>query len=89
MQRDEVDDEDVATPRGNHVEVCQRAQRRVQQRSGLDTLDPQEVGQDQREDSNTLVIERASDGTRDVTGHNRDRSGSQQASRLLENKKKM
>lgn len=67
VQRDQVDDEDVASPRGHHVEVGQRAHGSPEERAGVDRLDPAVVGEDEGEDGNAFVIKRTSDRTRDVT----------------------
>jgi hypothetical protein len=62
----QVDDEHVASPRRHHVKVRQRSRRTPEQRAGLDTAYPQKVRNDQCEDGNAFVIERASNRARDV-----------------------
>lgn len=40
MQRNQVDEKDVATPAGDHVEVGQRTAGRPENRAGLYRFDP-------------------------------------------------
>lgn len=68
VQRQQVGDEDVASPRRNHVSVEEGSQSTPGDGAQLQTLDPQEEGEDQQEDGNGLVVVTASNGTRDVAG---------------------
>lgn len=67
MQRDKIDNEYITSPCGHHVKVCEGSQTRPEEGTSLHGLDPQIVGQQQREDGYTFVIVRTSDGTGNVT----------------------
>lgn len=67
MQRDEVDDEDVATPRRDHVEVGQGSSGGPHDRACFDRLDPQEVGEEKSKDCDPFVVVRTGYGARDVS----------------------
>ena len=56
VQWNEVDDEDVAAPRRHHVEVRQGSSRSPHHRARLHRLDPQVVGEEERENGNALVV---------------------------------
>lgn len=79
VKRNQVDEEHVATPRGDHVEVGERASGRPQHAAGLHRTNPQPVGQEHAENGNAFVIVRASDRARNVAGHDRNETGSDQA----------
>lgn len=68
MQGQQVGDEDVSTPRADHVSVEQRRQTTPHDASNLDGLDPEVEGEDQKEDGNCLVVVTSSDRSRDVAG---------------------
>lgn len=83
VKRNEVDKEDVATPRGDHVEVGQRTSGRPKHASGLHRSNPQPVGQQHAKDRNTLVIVRASDRSGNVTRDDGDEtSGDETRARI-------
>ena len=69
MERDEVDDEDVAAPRRHHVEVGQGSSCGPHDGACLNGLDPEEVGEEKSEDCNSFVVVgtgyRAGDVSRD------------------------
>lgn len=67
MQRDQVDNENVTSPCTNHVKVGKGANGRPEEGSSVNSLHPRGIGEDQREDGNTFVIEGAGHGTGDVT----------------------
>eukprot|EP01083_Nonionella_stella_P170887 582583_1 len=71
MQRNQVDDKNIAAPRRDHVKVPQRTQTAPQERSGLDCLHPQVERVHQSENSNGFVIIRPGHGSGNVAGHNR------------------
>ncbi len=79
VQRNQVDDEDVAAPRGHHVKVRQGGPRGPEDGAGLDGLDPQVVSEHEREDGDPFVVVRACDGAADVTGNDADESSGEQA----------
>jgi hypothetical protein len=56
VQRQQVRDEDVASPCANHVSIEQRGQRSPHHTANLHSLDPQVESEDQQEDGNSLVI---------------------------------
>ena len=76
MQRNQVDQKDITTPWGNHVEVRQCTRCCPHHGSGLHGFDPEVVGQQHTEDGNGFVIVWASNRTRDITGYDRDETGS-------------
>ena len=59
MERDEVDDEDVAAPRRHHVEVRESCPHGPVYGPRLDGLDPEVVGEHKGEDGDALVVIRA------------------------------
>ena len=75
----QVDEEHVASPRRDHVEVGQGAEGRPVDGPSLDALDPQVVGEEHAEDGDTFVIVGAGHGTRDVSGHDGNHRGRNQA----------
>jgi hypothetical protein len=56
MQRQQIGDEHVTTPRRHHVSVEQCGQRSPHGRSILQTLNPEEERKNQQEDGNGLVV---------------------------------
>lgn len=78
MQGQQTGDEGVTTPRSHHVAVRQRAKSTPQHRALLQRLDPEEEGEDQQEDGNSLVIVAASNRARDVTRGDSHENRSQQ-----------
>ena len=68
VQGQQVRDEDVSTPRRHHVSVEQRGQCAPEHRPVLDSLDPQEKGENEQEDGNGLVVVTTGDRARNVTG---------------------
>lgn len=81
MQRQQVSDEDVSTPRRHHVSVEQGRQSAPEHGSVLDRLDPQEKGKDKQEDGNGLVVVTSCDGSRNVAGRDAHEGGREQTSR--------
>ena len=67
VQRDEVDDKHVAAPRAHHVHVAERAERTPHNAASLDRLDPQEVGEHEREYGDALVIIGTGHRSRDIS----------------------
>lgn len=82
MERDEVDDEDVPAPGGDHVEVAERAPQRPVHRAGLDRLDPQVVREHEGEDGDALVVVGAGHRAGDVPGDDGDEAGGEEAGAL-------
>lgn len=70
MQGNQVGDEDIASPRGHHVPIEKRREGSPHDRSVLDSLDPQEKGEDQQEDGNRLIVVATRNRTRDITRSN-------------------
>ena len=56
MEGNDVDEEDISAPGGDHVEVGQRAEGRPVHVARLHRLDPEVVGEQHAEDGNALVI---------------------------------
>ena len=56
MEGNDVDEEDISAPGGDHVEVGQRAEGRPVHVARLHRLDPEVVGEQHTEDGNALVI---------------------------------
>lgn len=56
MKREQVGDEDVATPSRHHVAVEQSSQSAPHGRSVLDCLDPQIEGEDQEENRYSFIV---------------------------------
>lgn len=81
MQRDEVGDEDISTPRRNHVSIEQRRQRTPHDRTILDCLDPEEEGEHQKENGNGFVVVAASNRTGDITRDNPHESSGEETGR--------
>lgn len=69
MERYEVNDEDVAAPGRDHVKVGECTEHRPGNAAGAYRSQPQEVGKEQSEDRNTLVVVAASHRPTDVTGN--------------------
>lgn len=67
MQRNQVDDENVSSPCTNHVKVGEGAKGRPEHGSSVHGSHPHCVGEDQRENGNTFIIEGSSHGTGDVS----------------------
>lgn len=80
VQRQQVGDEDISTPCGDHVAVEQRGQRAPEHGTLLDSLDPQVEGEDEEEDGDSLVVVATSNRTRDVTGGDTHEGCGEQAS---------
>lgn len=66
MQWQQIGDEDVTTPRRHHVSVEERGQGTPEHGAILDSLDPEEEGEDEQEDGNGLVVVATGHGSRDV-----------------------
>ena len=67
MERNHTSDEDISTPRGNHVAVEESTKSSPEHGAQLQGLDPEVEGEDKEEDGNGLVIVASGDGTGDVT----------------------
>lgn len=61
MEGDEIGDEDITTPRRDHITVEQRGQSTPHDGAVLDGLDPQVEGEDEEENGNCFVIVAPSD----------------------------
>lgn len=66
VQRDEVDDEHVAPPSAHHVHVAERTERTPHDAACFDRLEPQVIGEHEREYGYALVIIRTGHWTRDI-----------------------
>ena len=80
MQRQQVRNEDISTPRRYHVSVEQGGQRAPEHGTFFDGLDPEEKGEDKQEDGDCLVIVASGNRTRNIAGCNTHKSSSKQAS---------
>lgn len=67
VQGQHVGDEDVSTPRADHVSVEQGTQASPHHTALFDRLDPQVEGEDQQEDCNGLVVVAARNRAGDVS----------------------
>ena len=56
VEGDQIDDEDVASPCGHHVEVGHGRQGAPVHGPSLDSLDPEVVGEHESKDGNTLIV---------------------------------
>lgn len=56
MQRYQIDEKHVATPRRHHVEICQSRQQTIADRAGLHRFHPQKVCQKHAKDGNAFVV---------------------------------
>ena len=72
MQRDEIDEKYVASPRRHHVEIGEGAGAGPVDGARLDGFDPEGVSEEHAEDGDTLVVIRTGYGTGDVAGDNGD-----------------
>ena len=79
VEREEVDDEDVASPGGDHVEVAERGGERPGEGPGVDGADEEVEGEQQREDGDALVVVGPGDGAGDVSGADGDERGGDEA----------
>ena len=75
MQRQQVGDEDVSTPRADHVSIEQRRQGTPHDTADFYRLNPEIKGEDEQEDGNRLVVVAPGHATRDVTGCNAHEDG--------------
>ena len=82
MERDEVDDEDVSSPGGDHVEVSQCRPGSPVDRAGLHCFDPEVVGEHQGEDCDALIVVAPRHGPADVAGHDGNEAGSEESGAL-------
>lgn len=80
MQWDDVSDEHVTTPSGDHVEVEQSSGSGVQDGTGLLGLDPEHEGDHQQSDGDGFVIVGTGNGSGDITWDNSHERSSQQTS---------
>ena len=81
MERNQVRDENISTPSGDHVPIEQGSQGSPHDRTVLDSLDPQEEGEDKQENGNGLVVVASGDGSRDITGRDAHECRSEETSR--------
>ena len=82
MQWNQIDDENISTPRRHHVKVRQRTPSGPVDTTGLDSLDPQVVGEHECEDGDTLVVIAAGHRAGNVSGDNGDEAGGEQTGAL-------
>lgn len=80
MQRKDTCDEGISTPGGHHVSIEQCAQSAPKHGAKLQSLDPEEEGEDQEENCDGLVIIAACNGSRDVAGGNAHESSGKKTS---------
>lgn len=78
MEWDEIDEEDVAAPAGDHVEVRKCRASGPEHRSGLHRLDPEVVGEQHAEDRNAFVVVGASNRAGNVARHDGDETSGDQ-----------
>lgn len=82
MQGDKVSYEGIATPGGRHPVVEESTQASPQNGALLDSSDPEEVGEDQEENGDGLIIVAASNRSRDVAWCNAHEYSGQETSGL-------
>ena len=81
VQWQHVCDEDISTPRCNHVSVEQCTERTPHDRTFFHALDPKIEGKDQQKDGNGFVVVTSSHGSGDVSGCNAHEGCGKQTSR--------
>lgn len=81
MQRQQIGNEHITTPRANHVPIEERTHGAPKHGAILDRLDPQEEGEDEQENSNGLVVVATGHGARNVSGRDAHEGGGEEASR--------
>ncbi len=70
------------TPSRHHVEVGQGTPCGPVDRAGLDSLDPQVVGEHEGEDGDALIVVRPGHGARDVSRHDGDETSGEESGAL-------
>lgn len=80
VQRQQVGNEDITTPRRHHVSIEQGSAGAPEHGSVLDSLDPEVKGKDEEEDGNGLVVITSCHGSRNVTRRDAHEGGREQAS---------
>ena len=83
VQWEQVGNEDVSTPSADHVAIEQSRQRSPYDAAFFHGLDPQIKGKDEQEDSDGLVIVRASDTSADVSRGNTHENSREQSRRRI------
>lgn len=79
VERDQVRDENISTPRRHHVSIEQCSQSSPHNRAVLDSLDPEVEGKDQEKDRNGFVVVASGDRPGDVTRGDSHKSSSKKA----------
>ena len=80
MQWDQVGDEDVASPRGHHVAVEQRAERAPECGAELDGFNPEIEREDQEKNGDSFVVVGSRDGAGNISWCYTHEDSSQQSS---------
>lgn len=80
VQWDQVGDEDVASPRGHHVAVEQRAKSAPECGAELDGFDPEVEREDQEENGDSFVVVGSRNGAGDISWCDTHEDSSQQSS---------
>ncbi len=70
VQRDHICNEDVSSPRCDHVEVEDGSNGAVERRTMLHGTDPAPEGEHEEEDGDGFVVVGSGDGTGDIAGYN-------------------
>lgn len=78
VQRDQVGNEDVASPRGHHVSVKQGTERTPERRTELHGFDPEVESEYQQENSNRLIVITPRHRSRDISRRDTHKDGRQQ-----------
>jgi len=76
MKRDEIDEEDIATPGTDHVEISNTTKTCPVDVARLDALDPEIVGEEHAKDGDGFIVITTSDTPGDISGDNRDHPSS-------------
>lgn len=80
VKRDDVDDENVTSPSGNHVKVRQSASNGPEDGTSANSARPEEESEHQSENGNRFVIERTSNRARNIARNNSHETSSSQSS---------
>ena len=70
VERDHICNEDVSSPRRDHVEVEDGSDGAIERRTMLHGTDPAPEGEHEEEDGDGFVVIGSGDGTRDIAGYN-------------------
>ncbi len=69
VQWHQVNDEDVTTPRGDHVEIGQSAEYRPDEMPGSQSTKPEEVGEQKCKDGDAFIVIASGNWPADIAGN--------------------